>query len=639
MSSNRELRLALSLIITALGYWALARLARDYFAPDAVVSVFWPAAGWALARVVLHGRAHAWAAAAGGALASAAVGDPLPYWLIATAAAAAAALLGQAWLARAPRFNPDFPGLPDFLRLLMRGALGAGLTSALVGTSGLAALGMLTGDALPPALLYWLGGDLLGIMIATPLVLAWSLASPRSLHRPRAIEAALCLGLVLLLGQMIFLGWLPELAPTMQRKGYWLLPLLLWAALRLGPRGVSTLLALVAVQVMLGIQANVGFFAGGALTERLLDGWLFLMVSTLIGMTLATYIGQRMRAEEQLRIAGIAFECQEGIIVVDANLRILRTNRSFSRIMGYAADEVLGRTTSFMRSDRHPPAFYENAWRTVREQGSWSDEVWHRRKSGEVFPQWLTATAVKDQDGVMTHFVVTHTDLTELKQKEAAQQARQIAQRDALIREVHHRIKNSLQGITGVLRHFARTYPQTESVMSHAISLVKSISVLHGLQGRAGSDVSEAVRLEDLLQSIGDDIRSVWKTPVTVDLSALDVSAKVAPNETVPIAMIVSELLVNAIKHGGNASGHVGVSMEYAEPQNVIRITMSNEGTLAASSGAADGNSGGLMLIDSMMPRSGATLSIQQLGNHVITCLELAPPVISIEPRTIHVNP
>lgn len=176
--------------------------------------------------------------------------------------------------------------------------------------------------------------------------------------------------------------------------------------------------------------------------------------------------------ESDLRIAAIAFECQEGMIVTDANQVILRTNQSFTRIMGYTN---------------------EAAWDTARRYVSWHAEVWHQRKNGEVFPQWLTSTAVRDEHGDITHFVVTHVDISRQKQREAKRLADEAAHRDTLVREVHHRIKNNLQGIPGLLRQFAQHHPEMADPIQQAIGQVQGISVIHGLQGRA---VTSSVRAD-----------------------------------------------------------------------------------------------------------------------------------------------
>jgi diguanylate cyclase (GGDEF)-like protein/PAS domain S-box-containing protein len=116
--------------------------------------------------------------------------------------------------------------------------------------------------------------------------------------------------------------------------------------------------------------------------------------------------------EADLRIAAIAFNCQEGMVVTDANMVILRVNRAFSDLFGYTAAEAIGKTPRVLQSGRHDKAFYAAMWAQINNHGVWQGEVWNRRKNGDVFPEWLTITAVKDAAGVLTHYVATHTDIT-----------------------------------------------------------------------------------------------------------------------------------------------------------------------------------------------------------------------------------
>jgi diguanylate cyclase (GGDEF)-like protein/PAS domain S-box-containing protein len=123
-------------------------------------------------------------------------------------------------------------------------------------------------------------------------------------------------------------------------------------------------------------------------------------------------ITRRKRAEEELRIAATAFESQEGIFVTDAKRVILRVNHAFSEITGYSAEDAIGKTPSLFKSGRHDADFYVQMWQSIEANGAWQGEIWNRRKSGELFPEWLTITAVKRQDGMLTHYVATLTDIT-----------------------------------------------------------------------------------------------------------------------------------------------------------------------------------------------------------------------------------
>ncbi len=129
-------------------------------------------------------------------------------------------------------------------------------------------------------------------------------------------------------------------------------------------------------------------------------------------------ITDRKRIESDLRVAATAFDAQIGIIVTDAQSRILRVNHAITEITGYAGDELMGLTPEVLRSGRHAPAFYEDISACIERDGHWQGEVWERRKNGEIFPDWMSITAVKGDDGVATHYVSTHYDVTERKAAE-----------------------------------------------------------------------------------------------------------------------------------------------------------------------------------------------------------------------------
>ncbi|MCX7174101.1 MAG: EAL domain-containing protein, partial [Proteobacteria bacterium] len=127
----------------------------------------------------------------------------------------------------------------------------------------------------------------------------------------------------------------------------------------------------------------------------------------------------RKRAEEDLRIAAAAFDSQEGMVVTDGNNVILRVNQAFSKITGYTLEEAVGRKMNLLKSNRHDAQFYAAIWKTIFSHGAWHGEIWNRVKNGEEHPHWLTISAVRDSNDVVTHYVGTYTDITESKRAEA----------------------------------------------------------------------------------------------------------------------------------------------------------------------------------------------------------------------------
>jgi diguanylate cyclase (GGDEF)-like protein/PAS domain S-box-containing protein len=141
-------------------------------------------------------------------------------------------------------------------------------------------------------------------------------------------------------------------------------------------------------------------------------------------------ITDRKQIESDLRIAAIAFESHESVMITDANGVILRVNRAFTDSTGYTPEEALGQTPRLFKSGRHDANFYRTMWETILRTGKWEGEIWDRRKNGEVYPKWLTITAVKGDDGVVTHYVGAHFDITE--RKAAEEKIKHLAYYDAL---------------------------------------------------------------------------------------------------------------------------------------------------------------------------------------------------------------
>ncbi len=122
--------------------------------------------------------------------------------------------------------------------------------------------------------------------------------------------------------------------------------------------------------------------------------------------------------EGELKIAAVAFDTNEAIVVTDAAGRILRANRMFSEITGYEADEVIGKNPSILKSGRHEEAFYREMWSKLNSRGFWIGEVWNKRKNGEIYPEWLRINAVQDERGRVNHYVASFSDISQLKQAE-----------------------------------------------------------------------------------------------------------------------------------------------------------------------------------------------------------------------------
>jgi len=135
--------------------------------------------------------------------------------------------------------------------------------------------------------------------------------------------------------------------------------------------------------------------------------------------------------QEWLRLADKVFEASEsGIFVTDARRRLVKVNPAFTDITGYPPAEVLGRSPKLLGSGQHDPQFFARMIDTLAQQGRWQGEVWNRRRSGELYAQWLAASCIRNTAGEITHYLAVFTDISGLKAHE--QQLDHLANHDML---------------------------------------------------------------------------------------------------------------------------------------------------------------------------------------------------------------
>jgi PAS domain S-box-containing protein len=148
---------------------------------------------------------------------------------------------------------------------------------------------------------------------------------------------------------------------------------------------------------------------------------------------LGTYhdITARKKDEEKLRLLATAFESHEGIVIADHNGIILEINAAFCEITGYSSEEIAGKTFQVLHSGRQNQQFYQTMWQSIYDRGRWEGEVWNKRKNGEIYPEWLTITAVKNDLDETTHYVGAFVDLSEIKAQQA--EIRRAAAQEQLI--------------------------------------------------------------------------------------------------------------------------------------------------------------------------------------------------------------
>lgn len=376
------------------------------------------------------------------------------------------------------------------------------------------------------------------------------------------------------------------------------------------------------------VKANgeIGYTWAQYIADRV-DGEVcgfFVLVSDITPLKQSQLELERVNAA--LRISAIAFEAQEGIMVLDDQRNVLQVNSAFARITGYVATDLLGKRAVQLRSSRYPNATYEAIFSEVQATGSWAGELWCVHAAGHEFPTSLTVTAVPDERGDILNYVVTYINISDRHRRDEQRRTDEATQRSALVREVHHRIKNNLQGITGLLRQHGHNHPGTAAALNQAIGQIKSIATIHGLQGQASTG---RVSLRELLHAIVVQVRDIWQVPVDEQDRQGPVDFLIAAEETVPVAMILNEMLFNSVKHKDPNHPSVQVRLVHEEPEGSARICVTNSVPpgLQISQDPLAGS--GQHLMAHLMPSAGAQLKVLRVNDTMVVELVLSSPVLT----------
>jgi PAS domain S-box-containing protein len=339
-------------------------------------------------------------------------------------------------------------------------------------------------------------------------------------------------------------------------------------------------------------------------------------------------------SEAQASLQRIIEAAPMAITLRDARtLKVLQVNEVAARSVGREAADLVGRTPEQifepeLAAQRRRDMEEALAARTVfqreyRITSAGQTCVWDAR----YLPLSTVPGLPPDQ------LLLVSTDVSEQRAAQEARFEAAIAQREMLVKEVHHRIKNNLQGVAGLLQQIGQRKPEVAPVISEVIGQVQAIAQVYGLQVGDGGPLRVASVVEAIAGSVqrtfGRSIRFV------IDGEEADARAWALPEaESIPIALTVNELLTNAIKHsvpGPVDDAEPEVTCTLAGTAEGVRIVVANRARLPQGFNLAQvpGGVSGLGLVRALLPRRSASLSIEQQGEHVHAITRLQPPSIT----------
>ncbi len=288
----------LRLVALATTYALVAKAILIFFSANQVVSIFWPPSGIALAALLIGGIRY-WPGVLVGAFAgNYLAGSAGEISLLIAIGNTLEALMGSWLLNHYSRFNTELSHSRDYFWLALAATICA-LVSTIIGNSALVWDGILSEQGFALNLFKWWQGDVLGIVLVTPLALVWRKLPSGWFDGHRILETLAFVGLAFVFGQAIFLGWFSH-SVGMIARGYWMFLFIVWGALRFGRHGTLMILGMIATQSIIGAALNSGYFGSDLIGTQLNNFWCYMLVLTLVGITLCLTMYERGKAEARV---------------------------------------------------------------------------------------------------------------------------------------------------------------------------------------------------------------------------------------------------------------------------------------------------------------------------------------------------
>lgn len=314
-------------------------------------------------------------------------------------------------------------------------------------------------------------------------------------------------------------------------------------------------------------------------------------------------------------------------------LQVLQLNQMLSAFARRPSAEITGRPPSLWLPGPEAAALSADLHRAVATRELVRREL-HRDadpETGEPAREWdVRIVSLRDaSNGGEEQLLLVASDVTEQRAAEQARFDAAIAQREMLVKEVHHRIKNNLQGVAGLLQQNAQRHPEAAAALAEAVGQVHAIAQVHGLQvGMTGP-----LRVRGVIEAIAQSVQRMFGRPIRCEVSGL------APHrfalteaDSIPIALTVNELLTNAIKHSVQHGVQASVSCRLDCEAAAVRISVTSDSRLPAGFTLAQVPPGisGLGLVRALLPRKGAAMTLEQQGEEVVAMLRLEPPAVTL---------
>ena len=348
----------------------------------------------------------------------------------------------------------------------------------------------------------------------------------------------------------------------------------------------------------------------------------------VIGGAIEREYSKQALLESEQRFRGLVESTNDWIWEVNINGVYTYSSPSVEKILGYKADEVIGKTPFDFMPPEESLIIKSQFDLFVKSGRSFLNlENLNYHKNGSLIAIETSCVPIIDSDGKITGFRGIDRDISERKLAEKNRLKQSEQQKNELVREVHHRIKNHLQGLMGLLKQRSCENLGFKEIINETITQIESIATIYGLQAiRDNSQILFGQMVEAIIKSAS----SLSDLEIVVTYGTESGLREVDRDKAVALALVVNELIINAIKHYDYTSDEQNIFIHHEHHENNITLSITNPGLLPENFNfeTGQGFGTGLELLKAMLPGKGADLSINVKNNNVVATLKIYAPLL-----------
>lgn len=317
--------------------------------------------------------------------------------------------------------------------------------------------------------------------------------------------------------------------------------------------------------------------------------------------------GEQMKLQSEALLAAA-----NGIVITDREGVILWSNPAFSRLTGYTEEEVIGRTPRVVKSGVHPAEFYASLWNTIISGEVWRGEVTNRRKDGSLYTEEMTITPVRNSFAVITNFIAIKQDVSGRKKAEEDLR-RSLQEKEMLLREIHHRVKNNFQIIVSLINLQSHPIVEkgTRGIFRDIINRIRAMALVH--ERLYGSNNITSIDMGKYAGTLASEIlRSFNTDSMKINIGFELEQVILGIDQAVPCGLIINEILTNSFKHAfpPDFTGKPGITLKmHMHDGKTAEIRIDDNGIgLPAGTDFRNSKSFGMQLIAILEEQIGGTI-------------------------------